>query len=68
MKRFKRISALVGAAALAILYLATIICACIQTYAWEGLFKASVYATVVIPCLIYAMQLLYRVLKGRGSE
>ena len=68
MKRLKQISAFIGAITLALLYAATILCACMQSAAWEGLFRASVYATFVIPCLIYAMQLLYRVLKGRGSK
>ncbi|HOO28972.1 MAG TPA: hypothetical protein PLU43_10960 [Lachnospiraceae bacterium] len=64
----KRIGALIGAGLLALLYILTLVFALMKNPQAVGLFKASLAATIIIPCLIYAYQLIYRVLKRRGEE
>ena len=56
MKKWKRIIALAGAVLLVIMY------GCTLTDQSEtmGLFKASVACTIIIPVLLYAYTLVYR--------
>lgn len=68
MDKFRRISCLVGAALLVLLYLVAIVAACIQSDAWAGYFKVAIYGTIVIPCFLYGMQLIYRVLKKQKKQ
>ena len=67
MKKLKQIAALTGAILLIALYLCTLIFSLMDSPAADGLFKASIYCTVAIPVLLYAMMLIFRVLKGRGN-
>ena len=59
----KRILALIGAILLALLYVSTLIFALMKSPRWYGLFKASVGATILVPVLIFAYTLIYRLLK-----
>ena len=67
MKKFKRLAALTGAVLLIILYACTLIFSLMDGALAAGLFKASIYCTVAVPVLLYAVMLIYRVLKGRGN-
>ena len=67
MKKFKRLAALAGAVLLIILYACTLIFSLMDGALAAGLFKASIYCTVAVPVLLYAIMLIYRVLKGRGN-
>jgi len=64
----KRILALIGVAVLVILYIATLVCAIINSPLSMSLFKASLTLTIIIPCLIAGFQILYRALKGNGAK
>ncbi len=64
----KRILALIGVGLLVLLYLLTLIFALIKSPEAAYWFRASLVATVIIPCLIYAYQLIYRVLNQRGEK
>lgn len=64
MKKIKRILAVIGIIILAGLYLSTLIFAIIGSDDAMNWFKASVYATVVLPVLIWAYGLIYRLLKN----
>ncbi len=63
MKKIKRITAFVGACLLIIMYILTLVFALLDIPNWEQLFMAAIFCTVAIPVMIYAMQLVYRVLK-----
>lgn len=68
MKKAKRILALAGVVLLVGLYLITLVLALMASPATKGMLMASIGCTIVIPCLIYAMMLIARVLDRRNSE
>lgn len=67
MKKTKRILALTGAALLIILYGSTLFFALTDHSETMGLFKASIVCTIVLPVLIYAYTLVYRITR-RDNE
>lgn len=68
MKKIKRILALVGAILLFCMYAATLVFALMDSPAVEGLLKASIAATILIPVLLYAFILVARLLKDRNDD
>lgn len=68
MNRIKRIAAMIGASLLILLYIITFISAIFTTPATSGLFMACIFSTVAIPIIIYAISLIYRLLKNRKEE
>ncbi len=60
MKKIKRIAALLGVILLLGMYGATLVSAFLATPATWELFLASVVATVMIPILLYVLQLIYK--------
>ena len=62
-KKAKRIIALIGALILIGLYLAVLILGIT-----EGVLMAAIGCTIVLPCLLYAMMLIARVLSGRREN
>lgn len=68
MKKVKRIMALLGVVVLAGMYIATLICAFLATPATKDMFMASAVATVMIPILLYVVQLIYKWLNHRTGE
>lgn len=67
MKKTKRILALMGAALLIVLYGSTLFFALTDHSETMGLFKASIVCTIVLPVLIYAYTLVYRITR-RDNE
>lgn len=67
MKKTKRILAILGIILLAALYIATLVFAIIGSEASMNWFRASVYATIVVPVLIWAYGFIYRLLKDHFS-
>lgn len=63
MKKVKQILAISGVIVLVGLYVSTLFCALSQSEAFMNLLMASVYATVIIPVLIWAYSFIYRLLK-----
>lgn len=63
----KRILALLGAGLLVLLYILTLVFSLMKSPAAINLFWASAAATVIIPVLIYAYQLIYKLLKKHGQ-
>ena len=57
MKKGKQILAIIGIILLVVLYLSTLVCAITGTM---KMFKASIFATFVIPVLIWAYTFLYK--------
>ncbi len=63
MKKIKRILALLGAILLLGLYVSTLFSAIFAKENFMELLTASVYATVVVPVLIWAYSMIYKLLK-----
>lgn len=68
MKKIKQILAILGCILLVGLYVSTLIFALIGSEDTMNLFRASVYATVVVPVLIWAYSLIYRLLKNHSGS
>ena len=63
MKKAKRILAILGIIVLVGLYLTTLACATFAKDNVMNLLMASLYATVVIPVLIWAYTFIYKLMK-----
>ena len=70
MQKVKRILALLGVILLIGLYLSTLVCALSSNENFSSLLSASIYATVIIPVLIWTYTFIYRLLKNhfRGDD
>lgn len=68
MKKAKRILALVGAILLIIMYLITLILAIFASPATKGMLMAAIGCTIVLPCLLYGMMLIAKVLDNRNQD
>ncbi len=68
MKKMKRILAWGGIILLLGLYLVTFILGVTGNEATRDLLMASIACTVIIPCLMYGMLLLAKVLSGKGKN
>lgn len=60
MKKFKRVFALLGAILLVALYASTLIFALMDNQNSEGLLKAAIASTILLPVLLYAITLVYK--------
>lgn len=61
----KRILAIIGIVLLVGIYLSTLIFVLIDSALAFTLFKAALLMTIAVPCLIYAMMLIYNYLNHR---
>ena len=68
MKKAKQVLAILGIILLVSLYFITLICAITDSTSTMRVFMASVFATVVIPVLIWAYSLIYRLIKKNDQE
>ena len=68
MKKVRRILALIGAILLVGMYLATMLLAIFGNADSKGWLMASIVMTVLIPVLLYAMQLIARVFSGKNQK
>lgn len=68
MKKIKQILAILGCILLVGLYVSTLVFALIGSKDTMNLFRASVYATVVVPVLIWAYSFIYRLLKNHFGD
>lgn len=64
-KKLKQVLAIIGIVFLVGLYVMTFIFALLSSPNAANLFKASLYATVIIPVLLYAYMLIYNYLKKK---
>lgn len=65
MEKLKRITALLAVAVLLICALLTLVFALMG---YQTAWRASAYCMVVLPILLYAMMLMYKILSRRGKE
>lgn len=63
MQKLTRIFALIGAILLAGLYICTLILALIDSAYTSDLLKAAIASTIILPVLLYAYILIYRLAK-----
>ena len=68
MKKVKQILAIIGIILLVGLYLSTLFCALSSSDNFMNLLMASIYAAVVIPILIWAYTLIYRLIKKKDNS
>ncbi len=68
MKNIKRILAWIGIILLLSLYIVTFIVSFYKPAVTSGLLMACIFATIALPCLLYAFQLIYRVLKNTHPD
>lgn len=68
MKKAKQILAIIGVILLVGLYVSTLVCALFGGDNFMDLLMASVYATFVIPILIWAYTFFYKLIKKDDSE
>lgn len=67
MKKTKQILAIIGVVLLVALYVSTLVFVLIGSDLATNCLKASIYATVVVPVLIWAYTMVYRLLKNHYS-
>ena len=68
LKKIIRILAILGAIILAGLYISTIVCALSSNENYMDMLMASVYATVIIPVLIWAYSFVYKMVKKNHEQ
>lgn len=68
MKKAKQILAIIGIILLVGLYLSTLFCAISSSDNFMNLLMASIYATVVIPILIWAYTFIYHLIKKKDDS
>lgn len=68
MKKLKQITALIGVIALTGLYVSTLVLALIGSAEAINLLKVAVYATIVLPVLLWAYSFIYRMMKGKQND
>lgn len=68
MKKTKRILAMIGVILLIGLYLSTLFCALFAKENLMSLLMASIYATFVIPVLIWVYTFIYKLVKKDGDD
>lgn len=68
MKKFRQILAILGIILLVGMYIATIVCALSASENFMNMLMASIYATIVIPVLIWAITFIYKLAKKEDKE
>lgn len=67
-KKVKQVLAIIGIVIILGLYATTLILAICGNENTHGLFMASIFATVMVPVLIYIIQWLYKLVKKQAEE
>lgn len=68
MKKTKQILALVGVVLLIGLYISTLFCAFSDSENFMNMLLASIYATVIIPVLLWAYSFIYKLITKHDDE
>lgn len=63
MKKAKQILAIICVILLVGMYVATLVCALSGSENFMGMLMASIYASIVIPVLIWALSFIYKLVK-----
>lgn len=68
MKKTKQILSIIGVILLSILYLSTIFFAIFDSSKTMGFFKVSIAFTIIVPVLLYAYTLFYKLSHKRDDD
>lgn len=68
MKKVKQILAIIGVIILVGLYVSTIVCAVSASENFMNMLMTSIYASVIIPVLIWAYSFIYKLIKKDSEE
>ena len=68
MKKLKQITALIGVIVLVALYVSTLVIALKGGENAMRLLSAAIYATVVLPVLLWAYSFIYKLIKQHASD
>ena len=68
MKKFKQVLAIITIVLLVGLYLATLLLAITGNEHTNGWFMACIFATIVVPIIMWVIQWLYKMVKGKAAE
>ena len=68
MKKVKQILAIIGVIILAGLYISTIVCAVSASENFMNMLMTSIYASVIIPVLIWAYSFIYKLIKKNSED
>lgn len=68
MKKTKRILAIIGAVLLVALYGSTLVFAIFDHTKSLGFLKASIVCTILLPVLLYAYTLIYKLINKKDRE
>ncbi len=68
MKKAKRVLAMIGVILLLAMYGSTMVFALMDDPAAKGLLMGSIFCTIAVPVLLYAMTLVARRLKDKNRE
>lgn len=68
MKKVKQILAIIGVIVLVGLYISTIVCAVSASENFRTCSWTSIYASVIIPVLIWAYSFIYKLIKKDSEE
>lgn len=68
MKKIKQALAITGVIVLIGLYASTLICALSSNENYMNLLMASIYATVIVPVLIWVYSFIYRLIKKNEDD
>ncbi|MBQ8278295.1 MAG: hypothetical protein IJZ23_00460 [Roseburia sp.] len=67
MKKARQILAIIGIILLVGMYVATFVCALSANENFMSMLMASIYATIVIPVLIWAITFIYKLIKKEDN-
>lgn len=68
MKKVKQVLAIIGVILLIGLYGSTLFCALSASENFMDMLMASIYATVIIPVLLWAYSFIYKLIKKHDNE
>lgn len=68
MKKLKQILAIFGVIILIGLYISTLVCALSSSENFMNMLMASIYATVIIPVLLWAYTFIYQLVHKDSSD
>ena len=68
MKKARQILAILGIIVLVGMYIATIICALSASENFMSMLMASIYTSIVIPVLIWALTFLYKLFNKNDTD
>ena len=68
LMKIRQVMALIGAAVIILLYLATLVCAFIDQSQSKSLLMASLFSTFFVAFVLYAMSIVIKMIKGDRAK